>query len=115
MKTTISKLYQDYLKEYRGQCYITNEFGFITYVLQYESESIFIQDIYIDPPHRGQGKTKELIESAIKLGQEAGMSLMVSLVYMASRDKEISLKCALSTGAKIVSMDAQKIILSRRI
>jgi len=110
-----SKLYQDYLKEYRGQEYLERDFGFITYRHVAATNSLFIQDIYVEPEWRSSGNAKLLIDDVEAKGRELGCVVLVGSVYVKNPHATNSLKCLLMNGGRIVSADTEKINLCKEL
>jgi hypothetical protein len=110
-----SKHFANYYKEYRDQELIETDYGMVTYVLQPENSSIFIQDLYVVPEQRKQHRASDLVDMVCEIGRKEGMTLMVSVVFMAYRYKEVSLLASLMYGCKIVAADSIKIVLSKEL
>ena len=96
-------LYADYIKERQGFECLENEHSFITY--KKIDDFVFIEDLYIKPEARREGKGTELCEQVEDIAIELGCKALVTTVDMSTNGWEASLQGILKFGFNLVNQD----------
>lgn len=88
-----SKFYPAFLKEYKGLEYMETPYGFCSYRFM-ENKNILIEDMYIVPEHRKQGKGTDLMNRLYALGKEIKSQFIIATIYHFNPDKDgVTLAC----------------------
>ena len=111
----ISNYFPAYLKEYQGQEYLETDFGFVTYKIIPETQTIFAPTVFVDKAYRKGGYGRDLMDEVSDIGRDADCRVLLGMVQMDYKGKETSLMAALSYGMKIVSSSATEIYLSKEL
>lgn len=110
-------LWADYIREFRGEAYMTFlEYPncFVAYSMP-EGECILIHDIYVKPEFRKAGCGKALLSDVEKIGLEAGRKYVLTEIEVGTPLTEVSIKAQLKVGFLPVAAQNGIIVMRKEI
>lgn len=106
-------LYSEYTKELHGRETIESEKGFMTYSV--ESDSVYIQDVYINPLYRQTKECFRLADQVTKIAKSIGCKNLMGSVIPSYNNSTVSMKMLLAYGFKIDSSANNFILLKKEL
>lgn len=106
-------LWSKCIKEREGHDVIEETWGFIEY--HFAHPFCVIDDVYVEPEFRKQGKAKELGYRVEKFAKENGCTHLWSNIYDSSFNKDETLKVNLAYGFKWAASENGRIILMKEL
>lgn len=106
-------LYANYLAEKTDRKIIENDFGFVIY--SFNKDSVYLEDIYIDPPYRKQGYARMLSDLVADKAREENIKKMYGSVIPSTKDSNDSIKALQAYGMKLESCTNNFIVFSKEI
>ena len=109
-----ASLWARYITELLGgeRIFIERDFGFISYSLpKLPNDVLWLHDIYVVPDQRGEGRGRELFETACEVGRKAGRTYILTQIEIGTKIYTESLKAHLQVGLVPIAAEGGKIIL----
>lgn len=106
----MSDLYWKYAKERENLQVIEHAWGFITYKFP-DSESAYIEDIYVVPEHRTANRGTELMDQVIEAIKPTGVKKLYGSCAPAANGSTDSMKIMFKRGFKLHSCTNELIYL----
>ena len=106
-------LYKKWLKEFHCLEVIETEHGFMTYAIV--KDKCVIYDMYVDPDHRGSRESAKMADMISSIAKENGANKLIGFVPINQPYPEVSLKCQLNYGFKILMIEKDKITLEKEL
>lgn len=110
-------LWARYVDELLGgsKQFIECEWGFVSYSFPTWIDAIQIEDMYIVPECRKQGRGAELFAKVCALGREAGRKYVIAQLEMTSRVVTESMRAHLAVGLVPVAAENGKILMRKEL
>ena len=89
------------------------EHGFATYHLN--SESCYIEDIYVVPEQRKSGVAKEMADKITEIAKECGLKTLIGSVNIKANGKDSSMRVLLAYGMTLAETNGDMIYLTKEI
>lgn len=113
-------LFQDYLKELRGEEIIWENddsipVGFLTYVIDKTGNELYVRELFVVPEYR---RTDVATRLALKAESEArirGCKILAGTLIKGTRGMTESMGAMLSFGFKIHDWDQNKIVMTKEV
>lgn len=102
-------LWSEYVAERDGSEVIEKDFGFIQYRMQ--GEACVIDEIYVKPEFRMQGRGLELFEQVCGRARLSGKKAVLSELYVTRMNATEALKAQLAAGFIPIAAEAGIIVL----
>lgn len=104
-----AQMYKDYLKERENLDILETDYGFAT--VRQMDDCLYLQDIYVKPEFRKQGKGREMLAVVEDAAREMGFSKVLGSCSPPAAGSDTSLRIILACGFKLLSCDKDIIYL----
>ncbi len=100
-----------YLKERENVDSISNDFGFVTYIIQ--GDECYIRDIWIDKRFRTLNEASKLADKVAEIARERGCKYLTGSVCPAANEATVSLRVLLGYGMELLKSSENLIIFKK--
>lgn len=107
-------MYKDYVEnQLKNRFVYEDEFGFITY--NFQDEICQLEEIFIKPEFRRQGKASEYYTMCEKIGRENGMKILKGSIVIGTLGAEESMMCLFKNKFYLAYTEGMMIYLFKEI
>lgn len=107
-------MFKAYLEEREGVEVVEFAFGFCV-LKSISPEVLYLQDLYVEPSQRHNGKAQEIQEKCEKLARSRGASKIVTSVAPLANNSTYSVRIILEAGYELHSAEKDLIWFSKQL
>lgn len=99
------ELYAEYIKEREGIDLVKKDYGFCTYSIVEEINSVYLVDAYIRKERRREGLASSFFNQIIELGKDSGCDRIIGSFCLSTNGWKKGKQVLKSNGFKYLSKD----------
>ena len=105
-------LYAEYVKERLGETVLEDDYGFISYHIEFGSKVCVINDLYVRPEYRRKGLGTQLGDQALKAARESGCNIILCYIWPSAIGSTEAMMAILGYGFRLKAVEGPRIILT---
>jgi GNAT superfamily N-acetyltransferase len=108
-------LFGEYIKEREGKRIIEDEYGFATYYTYNNNEFMYIEDLYVVPEKRKEGRASYYADEVASIARKKGIKKLLGSIDLEANGSTTNMKVLLAYGFELYSANGNIIYLKKEI